>query len=308
MSYNLFIPEVQSALLLARSRRVLVFGQAPIVNRNWEGEISAQGDTVRIVAIGDVTIFDYVKGQDMAPAEQLTDADTALSITQAKAFNYGVSDVDKAIMKPQIMAEAQKSTVWGIGNKIDAYIAGFYTSAGVTFGSSGSPVTPAAASGTDANIGTSMYDYLVHLNTLMDQNDVEPNDRWAVINPWQKELLTQDKRFSSFNTASAVQVLKQGLSQAYGGSPMNNLIGLIDNLMVFWSNNAPHVSGTRGATGSIDVVLAGQSQAITFADGFTAMEAYRPQLRMEDAVKGVHLYGGKVVKPDHLVAAYFQHP
>lgn len=306
MSYNLFVPEVQSALLLTRLRRVHVFAQAPIVNRDWEGEISAVGDTVRILAIGDVTIFDYVKGQDMAPAEQLTDADTALSITEAKGFNYGISDVDKAIMKPQIMAEASRSTVWGINQKIDSFIAGMYTSAGLTYGSSGAAITPSV--GTDANVGSAMYDGLTHLNTLLDQNDIPPNDRWMVVNPWQKEMLLQDRRFTGYNTPAAVEMRQRGFAEANGGQALNNYLGDIDGSQIFWSNNAPHVSGTRGAQNSIDVVLAGQGLAITFAEGFAEMEAYRPQLRLEDAIKGVHLYGGKVVRPNALCAGYFEHP
>ena len=295
MSYNLFVPEVQSAMLLARIKRKHVYAQAPIVNTDWQGEISAIGDTVRIIAGGKVTIRDYVKGTDMTAAEQPADSETALSITQAKYFNYGVSDVDAAIMRPQVMANLSSEAEDGMNDAIDTYIAGLYTSAGVTYGSSGSEIVLATSGQTLA------YDALVHVGTLLDQNDVPSTNRWAVVNPWIKELLLLDARFTGYNTPTAIAALQTGkLTQT--GNLANNYLGQLNGMDVFWSNNAPHISGTAGQTNSIDIVLAGSGLAVTYAEGLTKVEAYRPEKRMEDAVKGIHLYGAKVIRPDNLCA------
>ena len=85
-------------------------------------------------------------------------------------------------------------------------------------------------------------------------------------------------------------------------------VGRIRGMDLYESNNAPHIGGTVGIAGSQDVVLAGNTMAITFADGLAKTEAYRPPLRFDDAVKGLHLYGAKVVRPYALAAGFFQHP
>lgn len=61
-----FIPTLWSARLLYNLRKSLVFGQAGVINRDWEGEIQQKGDTVKILSIGAVTISDYVKNTDIA--------------------------------------------------------------------------------------------------------------------------------------------------------------------------------------------------------------------------------------------------
>lgn len=308
MSWDLFVSDIQAQLLLTRLRRIHVYAQAPIVNQDYQGSINEVGDVVHATAIGEVTLFDYVKGQDIPSPQQLSDSDTAIAVDQAKGFNYSVpGGIDRAILKPQIMAEATKSTEWGINQYIDKFIAGMYTSAAQAYGSSGSPITPSV--GTDANVGSAMFDRLVHLNTMLDEADVPPFDRWAVLAPFQKEMLYEDKRFTGQNTPEAVKMLQQGFAQANGGQPLNNFLGMIDNMLIFWTNNAPLAAGTKGQTGEVRVVLAGQGMAITFAEGFAAMRAYEPEKRIaEEAVKGNHCWGGKAIRPDALVAGYFARP
>ena len=92
MAITHFIPEVWSATLLSVLERSLVYAGAPCVNRNYEGDIAAYGDTVHIVSIADPTIVDYAKDTDLT-VEVLTDSDQQLVIDQAKAFAFEIDDI-----------------------------------------------------------------------------------------------------------------------------------------------------------------------------------------------------------------------
>src|SRR3982750_1849031 len=91
-----FIPTVWAARLLVALEKALIYGQTNVSNRDYEGEIQAAGNTVKIGAIGDVTIGDYTKDTDIADPEVLTDDDQSLLIDQQKYFHFYVDSVDRA--------------------------------------------------------------------------------------------------------------------------------------------------------------------------------------------------------------------
>ena len=308
MSLNSFIPELWSDELLVALRKELVF--ANLCNRDYEGEISRMGDTVRISGIGDVTISNYTKDTDISAPQSLTDAQTMLVITQSKYYNFEVDDVDAAQQNPKVMQEAMSRAAYGVALLMDSFVAGFYTDVPSVnaIGSSGSPVTPQL--GTQANVGggQTVYDYLVVLNQYLTQQLVPKSGRWAVVPPWCTTLLTQDIRFTSFNTPEANQRIVAGLGDASRGKSGDAYLGRINGMDIYESNNAVHLGGTVGQSGSQDVVLAGHNMALSFAEGLSKTEAYRPPYRFADAVKGLCLYGAKTVRPQALAAAFFQHP
>lgn len=306
MSLNNFIPEIWSGQLLVNLRTELIY--ANLCNRDYEGEIQGQGDTVKINGIGRITVSSYTKDTDISSPQSLTGSQEMLIINQADYFNFAVDDVDAAMQKPKVMAEAMSWSAYELALKTDQFVAGFYTDAGAgAVGTSGSPVTP--ATGIDSNTGTTMYDYLVHLSTLLTQNNVPMKGRWAVIAPWMTEMLLQSVRFTSFNTPAARQSIMDGQLDASGGAIQSDLyVGRINGMDVYQSNNAPLLSGTAGTSGAVNAVLAGHSMGVTYADAISKTEAYRPPLRFSDAVKGLHLYGAKVVRPNALAVGFFQHP
>lgn len=310
MSLNNFIPEIWCQELLLTLRKVEVY--AALCNTDYDGDISKMGDTVRINAIGDITVSNYTKDTSIGSPQTLTDAQTILQITQAKFFNFAVDDVDKAQGNPKVMAEAMSFAAYRIRDQIDQFVAGLYTDAQSTnlIGSSGSPTTVARATQTNLGAGTTLYDYLVALGQLLTQNNV-PNDadRFVVMPAWGKTLLSQDLRFTSFNTPQSVQARMTGsIDETNAAPPAGGYLGKIENMSVYESNNAPHLGGTLGATGSQDVFIAGHKMAWSFADNVQEVEGYRPPDRFADAVKGLHLYGAKVIRPQALAVGFFQMP
>jgi hypothetical protein len=287
-------------------RANLVFGN--LFNTDYQGEISRMGDTVKINAIGDITISNYTKDTDLNAPQALTDAQSTLIISQAKYYNFEVDDVDQAQAHPEVMGEAMAWAAYQLANTMDQYYAGFYTDATNNVGSSGSPVTPVVATSANVGGGATVYDYLVVLNQKLTEQKVPKQGRWCVVPPWVTTLLIQDIRFTSFNTPDARLTIQSNKLDASGGSITDAYLGKISGMDVYESINATHLSGTVGTTGSTDVVMAGHTMALTKAEGINKVEAYRPPYRFADAVKGLALYGAKTVRPYAVASAYLTHP
>lgn len=279
MSIDRFIPTIWSARLLAYLDNTHVY--ANLVNRDYEGEISGAGDTVNINQVGDVTINDYVKNTDIAAPETLSDEQKVLTIDQLKYFNFQIDDVDKAQQKPKIMDTAMSRAAYGLSDVNDQFIAGLYTevASGNTIGDDTTPETPTTSTA---------YDLLVDMSVILDDNSVPEVGRFVVVPPWFHGLLRKDDRFVHA-TEAGDSVLRIGTFN--GQRPSNGFVGEVAGLLVFKSNNVPNTTGTKYK------ILAGYSGAITYAEQIVETEAYRPESRFGDAIKGLHVYGAKVTHP-----------
>lgn len=277
MSLDNFIPTVWSGSLLMNLHKQLVYGQPAVVNRNYEGEISSSGDTVKINAIGPVTIGDYVKNVNMADPETLTSAQSILTIDQSKFFNFEIDDIDKAQGKPAVMDAAMGEAGYGLADKADQYIAALYPGVAAlnVIGSDGTPVVPTANTA-----GTSAYEYLVDLGVLLSNANNPKAGRFVVVPPWFHGLLQKDERFVKNVAAVGTDTL------------INGLVGRAAGFDIYESNNVPFTAG-----GTKYKIIAGTPNAISFADQITEVIAYRPEKRFADAVKGLHVYGAKLVRP-----------
>lgn len=272
MSLENFIPELWSARLLVSLRKFLVYGQDGVVNRDYEGEIQQMGDTVRINSIGPVTIGTYTKNTNINDPETLTDAQTTLTIDQAKYFNFQVDDIDRAQQNPKVMDQAMQEAAYALRDAADQYIAGLY--AGVAAGNTiGDDTTPIVPTKTDA------YEYLVDLGVKLTDAKVPMDGRWVVVPPWFYGLLLKDDRFVDASKAGTTEGLRNGQ------------VGMAAGFTVLQSHNVPNTAGAKYK------IIAGHSMAISYAEQINKVEAYRPEKRFADAVKGLHLYGAKLVRP-----------
>src|SRR5690606_5081858 len=161
MAIDNFIPTIWSARLLQNLHKSLVYGQEGIINRDYEGEITAYGDTVKINNIGAVTVIDYAKNGVLPDPQELTDDQRTLVIDQSKAFHFFVDDIDKAQQRPKVMNEAMREAAYALANTADQFIASMYTD-----------VDPDNLIGDDANpvapTPSSAYEYLVDLSVKLD--------------------------------------------------------------------------------------------------------------------------------------------
>lgn len=286
---NNFIPQIWSARILEALRKALVYAQANIVNRDYEGDIQNAGDTVKINSIGDPTIFDYTKNTDMPSPETLNDSQKILQITQAKGFNFQVDDIDKAQQQPKVLDFALSRAAYKLADTADQYV-GAQLVTGATVNVIGSQVNPIVAPTPTAGV-LGAYENLVDLSVKLDEQNVPTDGRWVVIPPWYHGTLVKDQRFVSY---AAVDVL------------YNRQVGEAAGFAVLVSNNVPTVapSGANAPTTPRHIVLAGHQMAFSYAEQINSLEAYRPEKRFGDAVKGLHLYGGAVIRPEAVAALY----
>lgn len=280
MAITNFIPQIWSARLLENLRKALVYGQAGVVNRDYEGEIRQAGDRVHIHNIGPITVFDYTRNQDMPAPEQLSDERRTLVIDQAKAFNFQIDDIDAAQSNPKLMDAAMREAAYALADAADRYIASLYTGAGNAIGSDASPVNVTSSNA---------YDYLVDLSVVLDERNVPKTGRWVIVPPWFVGLLLKDERFVASGTTAAEERLQNGT------------VGRAAGFTVLESNNVPFVQGDGETTLDNYKIIAGHAMGWSYAEQINKVEAYRPERRFADAVKGLHLYGAKVVRPEALV-------
>ncbi len=267
MAITTFIPELWSARLLYALDNAHI--AANLVNRDYEGLIRQQGDTVHINTIGPVTVDDYTRNTDIEDPEVLTTTEQTLVIDQAKYFNFQVDDVDAAQSAGDLMDAAMARAAYALNDASDAYLLSVIASgadSGNVIGSS------AAVSLTASNV----YENIVALRTKLDKANVPTSGRFVVVPPEVYALLLLDDRF--------VKATDAGTANA---TLLNGEVGRVAGFTVYMSNNTPYATETWS-------IPAGVAAATTYAEQIVSTEAYRLEKRFADAVKGLHVYGAKV--------------
>ena len=286
MAIENFIPTLWSARILQNLHKSLVFGQAGVINRDYEGEIRNVGDSVKINAIGSITVGSYTKNSDINDPEDITGAGTTLLIDQANYFNFQVDDIDRVQARPDVMSEAMREAGYALKDELDGDLAALWSqvSADNFIGTNGSPKTDMGTAGYPLN-------YLLQLATILDQNNVPTDGRWVIIPPWVKELLLKGD----------TRILNPGTPQAEMRLTNGN-IGRIAGFDVLVSNNVVNTSDDNYK------IMAGHPMAWTLAEQIVKVEAYRMEKRFADAVKGLHVYGCKVIRPSAMAVLHADRP
>jgi len=268
MAVQYFQPEIWSARLLSSLKKATVFGS--LTTREYEGEIRDSGDTVRITSISRPTIGTYTKGSTTVTPEQLTDAQRSLLINQSKYFAFEVDDIDyrQSVSGGALLNEAADEAAYGLADAADQYIAGLYGDITNTI------------STTSITSATLAVDGIADLMVKLDEANVPKAGRYVVVPPWYHGLLVQSDILAPVNTSGSTETLREGL------------VGRLFGFDVFVSNNCVLITGDDYA------VQAGVPGAIAFAEQIVKVEAFRPQDSFSDALKGLHVYGAKVIRPD----------
>ena len=272
MALTNFIPSVWSARIQTGLEQRYVMGN--IVNRNYEGDISGFGDQVRINSIGDITVDNYVKNSTTITPEELSATQQILEIDQSKYFAFYVDDVDAAQTKPKVMDEAMRKSSRGLSGVADSFIAGFVDDAGLS---------AEALTMTKDDVLPLFADISAKLTEAGNPRE----GRFIVIPAWFEGLMVQ----------AGIE-----LDTANSGVLSEGYLGRFMGFDVLVSTNLEADSGDA----TITRAMAGTREAITFAEQIVKVEAYRPESSFSDAVKGLHVYGGKVVEPNALVEVRVQ--
>ena len=277
MSTSKFIPTIWSARILAALEKQLVYTN--FFNRDYEGEIRDAGDTVKIGLVGAPTVKKYTTGSEIAAPDDVTVTDATLTIDQADYFNIAVDDVDAAQSKSNLLESASSQTGYAFGDVTDQYLAGLLVAGtGGTIGTKSAPKSITDAKPEDA------YNLLVDLKVALDRQNCPTMGRICVVPPEFEGFMLKDSRFVAKSTSESKERLTEGTIYKCAG------------FEIHVSNNAPH--DDKGGSGSTTVydVIAGCDQSGTYAEQILNTEAYRPEKSFKDAVKGLHVYGAKVLR------------
>ena len=264
MSLTNFISTVWSETLLTQMAKKYV--AVANCNREFEGDIKNRGDCVKICGVGEINVFEYTKNSDFElDTQQLSDSVKTLVIDQSKAFNFQIDDIDRAQSNPRLMDAAVKNAAAALANTADQYVFGLCVKAGNSI----------AETATVDNIISLIIDAQTK---LLENNVCDPSDNVIEVSPAVGALILKNK----INIANSDTALETGC------------IGTVAGCKIFISNNIV-------VSGNTHKCLARSKRAIAFAEQLSEMDAYRPEKRFADAVKGLHLYGAEVIYPSEMV-------
>lgn len=286
------LPIIWSAQVLAALRGEIVFAAPGIANRDYEGEIKAGGDRVKIRGIADPTIFDVTANTDIPAPETLSDSASELVIDKAKGFNFQVDDLDK-IQKAgggSVLSDSAINAARKLAEAADTAVAAecvANTASGMKIGTTASPIQiDAPMPGATLAAGAiDAYRLIGRIATKLTKANTPRSGRWAVVPPFIAGALAQDPRFTQ---AGGTALLANGFRGSVGG------------IAIYETTLVPSPASTKYQ------IVAGYSGAISYAEQLTEVEFYKPERRFADAVKGLHVFGSKVVRPNNLVVATVQ--
>ena len=280
-----FIPEIWSGKLIENFYDATVL--AAISNTNYEGEIRRMGDTVNIRTTPEITIKTYVKGQTLS-VENPDKPKIQLVIDKGEYFACIEDDVDKVQADINMMDTWSKDASERMKIKIDQRVltdilpdissvnkgatAG-RISGNINLGTTGAPVAVSK---------TNVLEYLVDIGTVLDEANAPESDRFVVIPAKMAGLIKKSDLKDASLTGDSVSVLRNGR------------LGMIDRFTVYMSHNL------NVAVGGKFSIIAGHKMGFTFASQMTEMETIRSESTFGNIIRGLQVYGYKVVKPEAL--------
>ena len=281
--HGTFIPEIWSGKLIEKFYAATVL--SAIANTDYEGEIKNMGDTVHIRTKPTITIRDYQVNQDLLverPSSNIID----LTIDFAKYFNEALddvmevqSDINMLSLWSDDAAEQMKIVIdTGVLTLIDPGVnsANKGTTAGkislnINLGASGAPI---------AITPLNVLDSIVDLGTCLDEQNIPETGRWLVIPPWMAAQIKKSDLRNASISGDGVSLMRNGR------------LGMIDRFTLYSSNLLP--TATEGATNAFRI-FAGHPHGLTFASQITKMETMRSERSFSTLLRGLQVYGAKVL-------------
>lgn len=270
MAITNFIPTIWSENL-SRALDNQYIGVANC-NRDYEGEIKNCGSVVKICGVGEVNISQYTKDTDMSLPQTLSDTVTELKIDQAKYFNFQIDDVDRAQCTPKLMDAAMKVAAAGLAKDADRYVYSLYSHA-------------ANAVNVDYSSPETLFEAIIRARELLySANVLDSSDVVIEVSPAVASILLKAKINLCNDNSSTLET---------------GCLGSIAGCRIYVSNNI--VIHEEAGQFNFHKCLMRTRRAIAFAEQLSEINAYRPEKRFADAVKGLHLYGAKVIYPQEMV-------
>ena len=269
MAYENFIPSVWSEAINRGLERACVFVQD--CNRQYEGDVTKQGDSVHILGVGKPTIKTLERTNasgEIDAAEEVASSDTVLNINQIRYFNYKVGDIDKAQAVNGLMDSLSEETAEAIGNTMDKYVADM------------------------AKGATKLY---------TEAKEVTKDNVLDILDDAIEALQNKDVNIASGVSVTISPRFYKLFKKAYIEKDTNNSEFLKNGVVARYGSVTVRMSKNVVKTGDVDNIMIRTKRAIAFVNPLTHTEAYRPEKSFADAVKGFVLFDGKIVRPEEII-------
>ena len=300
---SFFLPKIYSKKVLNFFRKASVV--EAITNTDYAGEISAFGDSVRIIKEPVISVSDYTRGSDTTQTK-LTDQEISLVVDSAKAFKFIVDDIETNMSHVNFKEVATSSAAYALRDSYDAaVIAAMFSGVSTSgpdhvLGADASAATQTMGQhqggsnsidllGSDGT-GTDPLDVMSFMAKLLDEQSVPEEGRWFVAPPsFYNELAQSGSKLLSVDFNAGQGSIRNGLVSS----------GKLRGFDMYKSNN---VAAASTATGKI---LAGHISSTATAQTIISTEVLRDPTSFGDIVRGLHVYGAKVLRPEALVSAFY---
>jgi len=298
---GVFTPAIFSQKVLKKFRKIAVAHQ--ITNNDYAGEIANYGDTVHIISEPDVQVSTYVRGQQVTPTD-LIDVDQLLQVDQGNYFSFKVDDIEKAQSHINWESLAADRAAYKLNDAFDSNVLSYINtnSTTSTLGSTGTPTVVALSpsSGQFSPLGLMNR----AARTLREQN-VPMDDLWCVAPPSFWELLEDEN-----SKLMAVNIMGDAASQIRPGIFDGRVVeGKIRGFDCYLSNNLPIGSSGNATAGTGSnywtSILFGHKSAAATATQIVKTESFRDPDSFADVVRGLNVFGRKVLRPEALYNVYF---
>lgn len=269
-----FISEIWSRYILDQLDKRMVGRN--FVNYDWEGEIKNGGDRVNIWTPGSITTKTYTKDTDHDEAETTTGTDQTLIVNQQKYFNFQIDKITSTQVPVPMLTKYMDRALYSLRDTVDQYIMALYSSVSANI-----TRTPTATLSS-----SNVYTEFLALGRLMDDAKIPREGRRIAISPRVLEVINQYLGARSTSLGDAVTI--------------NGYLGNFAGFECFLSHNVTETDENMEGTSSTETVhncLAGTTQGITFAMQIAegSLEMYKPEKRFAQAVKGLIVYGAKML-------------
>ena len=295
---SFFLPSIYSKKVLNFFRKASVV--EAITNTDYAGEISAYGDSVKIIKEPTITVYDYTRGSDTTQTK-LTDQEITLVVDSAKAFKFIVDDIETNMSHVNFKEVASSSAAYSLKDSYDAAVLSTMFS-GVSASSPDHVIGADAAAGTggvgettasvDLGVASEVdpLDLMARMARLLDDQSVPEENRWFVASPdFYEELSQSGSKLLSVDFNAGQGSIRNGLVSS----------GKLRGFDMYKSNNVPSVSTATGQC------LAGHISSTATANTILSTEVIRDPSSFGDIVRGLHVYGAKVLRDDAMVKAFY---
>ena len=276
MALDNFIPSIWSANIHQALENNLV--AVRLANRSYEGEIKQAGDTVKINMFSDPTVSAYTKNSTAITPENLSATQRELLINRSYYFAFEVDDVDAAQANMGLIAEPLRRAGYQLATTADAYMLDFAADqAGLAQNTSAAPVDL---------VSTNVEEEILAIGEQFNEAGITFDGRFLIVAPW----------------VISKMVLAGLTTKTQNDALWSN--GFVDRILgfdVYMRQNVTHTATTWAATENVAGIV---NESFGYAEQIMKVEAYRPESAFSDAVKGLHLYGAKVMRPDKTLLWY----